>query len=94
MKPGPLPSSATRTTRTPPATSSYATSELPGCRVSTVTSWPATAIASASACTCRPSPPTITGGYSQDSISTRIRSMLPPRSAPMRRTGRDVARPG
>ena len=41
--------------------------------MSTVTSWPARAIAAASACTCRPSPPTSTGGYSQDSISTRTR---------------------
>ena len=73
--------------RTP---SAYSSSGAPGaCRVTTVTSCPAAASEVASACTCRPSPPTTTGGYSQDSIRTRVR----PRPA-SRSTSAFVAWPG
>jgi hypothetical protein len=68
-------SSATRSTRTPSRTSSVVgcvSASLPaGCRESTTTSCPAAASSVARACTCRPRPPTTTGGYSQETISTR-----------------------
>ena len=51
-----------------------------GRRLSTTTSWPAAASAVASWCTCRPSPPTTTGGYSHDTIRTFTRSLTPGRA--------------
>src|SRR5882757_8881127 len=74
-------SSATRNTRTPSTSSSSVgwvpASEPAGWRDSTRTSCPAAASRRASAWTCRPRPPTTTGGYSQDTMSTRIGGNLP-----------------
>ena len=74
-------SSATESTRTPSRVSSsvgcVAASEPAGLRESMTTSWPAAASSVARACTCRPNPPTTTGGYSHEIISTRIGHMLP-----------------
>ena len=62
-------------TRTPSTTSSSATSGAPGScrwRLITTTSWPARAIALVRPSTCAAMPPTTNGGYSHESMSTRI----------------------
>ena len=69
-------SSAAAITRTPSSCASVPgwvrPSVPPGCRDNTTTSCPARESSTARWWTCRPSPPTTTGGYSHDTIRTFI----------------------
>src|SRR4051794_30934870 len=81
-------SAAARMIRTPSTVSVRPMAASP--RVTTRTSWPSAARCRASASTCRPRPPTRSGGYSHDRSKTRTASDT---TAPVR-TGRPVTLAG